>query len=174
MRNKYSKEFDNYVIKNCAKYNKEDLRKKCEKKFNMDINLNSFSKHLYRINAHCKDYNPNLAIGGILSNSKPIGSELHRADGYVVVKVAQPNIWKYKHRLIYEQEYGELKKGEMVIFLDGDRNNYDIDNLKAVTIREYLFARNKGLLSNDKDITRTSMLLGKIYYKTKEIENENK
>ena len=28
-------------------------------------------------------------------------------------------------------------------------------------------------LSNDKDITRTSMLLGKMYYKTKEIGNEN-
>lgn len=167
MRNKYTKEFDNYVIKNCAKYNKEDLRKKCEKKFNMNINLNSFSKHLYRINAHCKDYNPNLAIGGKLSNSKPIGSELHRTDGYIIVKIAQPSVWEYKHRLIYKQKYGEIPKDTMVVFLDGDKNNFDINNLKAVKTRDYLYARNKHLLSNDSEVTKTALMCGELYNKSK-------
>ena len=35
-------------------------------------------------------------------------------------------------RYIYEQAYGKLKKGEFVIFLDGDRNNFDLDNLVAI------------------------------------------
>lgn len=171
MRNKYSKEFDEFVFKNCNKFTFDNLRKKCEKKFNMNIEPNAFRKYLYRRKVHCIDYNENLAIGG-RRLTKPIGYEWVRDDGLILIKVAEPSVWIYKQRYIYEKHYGKLKKGEMVIFLDGDRNNYDIDNLKAVTTREYLFARNKGLLSDDKDITRTSMLLGKMYYKTKEIGNE--
>lgn len=167
MRNKYTKEFDNYVLKNCSKYDKDDLRKKCEKKFNMNITLNAFSKHLYRINAQCKDYNPNMALGGELSGSKPVGYELHRTDGYVVVKVSQPNVWKYKQRLIYEQHYGKIPKNMMVIFLDGDKTNFDIKNLKAVTTRDYLYARNKHLLFNDSELTRTALMCGELFNKSK-------
>lgn len=60
----------------------------------------------------------------------------------------------------------------MVIFLDGNRNNFDINNLKAVTTREYLYARNKKILSKDKEVNRTSLLCGELYYKIKEKEKK--
>ena len=35
-------------------------------------------------------------------------------------------------KYIYEQAFGKLKDDEFVIFLDGDRNNFDLDNLAVV------------------------------------------
>lgn len=70
-----------------------------------------------------------------------VGDEVIRED-YVYVKISDdPKIppkqqWKSKQRLIYEQHYGELPDGYQVIFLDGDRENFDIENLAAITDSE--------------------------------------
>lgn len=63
------------------------------------------------------------------ANYKPIGSERVTKDGYVEVKVRPPNVWKLKHRVIWESVYGEIPKGHIIIFRDGDRRNLDINNL---------------------------------------------
>ena len=76
--------------------------------------------------------------------------------------------YEYKQRLIYKEYYGEIPKGHMIIFLDGDRTNYDINNLKAVSTPEYLCARNKGLISNDKETTKTGFMVVDLLNKTKE------
>lgn len=65
---------------------------------------------------------------------KPIGST-SLDNGYIYVKIAQPDVWELKHRLIYEK-FHKIKKDEVVIFLDGNKRNFDIDNLKAVTRSE--------------------------------------
>ena len=70
-----------------------------------------------------------------------VGDEVIR-DDYVYVKISDdPKIspkqqWKSKQRFIYEQHYGELPDGYQVIFLDGDRENFDIENLAAITDSE--------------------------------------
>lgn len=68
-------------------------------------------------------------------NHKPLFSERKTKDGYTMIKIAEPSTWKLKHLWIYEQHYNvkvDVKK-ECVIFLDGDRNNFDIDNLMLIT-----------------------------------------
>ena len=75
-------------------------------------------------------------------NTLPIGTEKMLSDGYIWVKVDnQPKVkkqvnWKQKHRLIYEQHYGNLDDNQKVIFLDGDKLNFNIENLMAVTLEE--------------------------------------
>ena len=52
-----------------------------------------------------------------------------------------------------------------VIFLDGDKNNFDINNLKAVDSRTILVAKNRNLFTNNKEITETGLLISELMLK---------
>ena len=72
--------------------------------------------------------------------SVPIGTETKSYRGYINIKVDQPNKWQKKHRFLYEKYNGvKLKKGEHVIFLDRNINNFDVNNLVMITSRELFF-----------------------------------
>lgn len=62
------------------------------------------------------------------NNIRVIGSE-HIRDGQLWVKIKQPNVWQSKHRYLWEKEYGDIKEGYDIIFKDGDKNNFNLDNL---------------------------------------------
>ena len=70
---------------------------------------------------------------------KPVGSECVRRHGIVYVKVAEkpsePNLcdnWKPKHHIAYEKAHGPIPDGCNVVFADGDKRNFDPENLVAV------------------------------------------
>lgn len=65
-------------------------------------------------------------------NHRPVGSERLSKDGYIETKVKEPNVWKLKHRHIWEQEHGEVPEGYALLFLDQIRTNCSIENLKLV------------------------------------------
>lgn len=67
--------------------------------------------------------------GNVPWNHKPIGSERISVDGYREIKVAEPNVFKLKHRVVYEAAHGSLSNDECICFRDGDPLNCDIDNL---------------------------------------------
>lgn len=78
-------------------------------------------------------------------NHKPIGSERFDKDFYVMIKYAEPNKWKLKHRWVWEQHYGPIPKGMLVTFKDGDKSNLDINNLMLCTKGEHAVANNQKL-----------------------------
>lgn len=92
--------------------------------------------------------------GNLPHNNKPIGSEMIDKDGFVRVKVTNKgNInerWKLKHYIIYEQHHPdkEIFKTDRIIFLDGNKRNFDIYNLELVTIKEQVSLSHYGKLSN--------------------------
>lgn len=78
--------------------------------------------------------------GNIPHNQRPVGAErYHEASGLVYVKISDTGIknkdWIAKQRKIWTEYYGEIPKGYNVIFLDGDKNNYNIENLMCVSDR---------------------------------------
>lgn len=63
---------------------------------------------------------------------RPLGYE--RFDGnYVLIKIAEPNIWMPKHRYVWIETHGPIPKNCNIIFLDGNRKNCGISNLCMVT-----------------------------------------
>lgn len=62
-------------------------------------------------------------------NHRPVGSERVSRDGYIEIKVAEPDKWKLKHRVVWEMAHGEIPKDHVIIFKDNDKTNTDIDNL---------------------------------------------
>ena len=76
--------------------------------------------------------------GNIPPNYRPVGSERITKDGYIEVKIADKNRWSLKHRVVWEKRNGPVPRGYTIIFLDGNKRNCDIKNLKMIRRRELL------------------------------------
>ena len=68
-------------------------------------------------------------------NSLPVGAESEDKDGYLVVKIAEPNVWRYKHHIAYGEP---VPKGHKVIFIDGNKRNFDKANLMLISNAELM------------------------------------
>jgi hypothetical protein len=94
---------------------------------------------------------------GRQGNYRPVGSE--RTDGgYIVVKVSDRNNryhknWRRKHDIIWEKAHGKIPRGHKVIFADGDKLNFDLDNLVLVSSGELVVMNRCNLISADRDLT---------------------
>ena len=108
--------------------------------------------------------------GNIPPNANPIGHEYVDPDGYTWVRVScqyvtasgKRKTYIAKHKLIWEQTYGKIPYGHKIIFLDGDKSNFDINNLMLVTDAEHLEMIRCDLRSTDSEITKAGALVAKI------------
>lgn len=100
--------------------------------------------------------------GNIPQNHRPVGSERINVEGYVEIKVAEPNIWKLKHRVLWEQEKGVLKKGDIITFLDGNKQNVTIENLTKINQRENAIINNKLKRTGDAAIDEAIITIARL------------
>ena len=107
-------------------------------------------------------------------NWRPVGSERIDSNEYTLIKVAEPNKWVFKHRLIYEQEHGVISANSVIIFADGDKNNLSIDNLLCVTREELKVLNRCRLISSVPELTKTGLNVVKLKIKLAEIRKEKK
>lgn len=95
--------------------------------------------------------------GQLPHNTLPIGSERVSKDGLIEVKVAMRpsgrvshDNWVPKHRLVWERANGrKVPEGSMVVFLDGDKRNFDPDNLAVETRAERAVMAHNGITYSD-------------------------
>lgn len=71
-------------------------------------------------------------------NTLPVGTEVIRTDGYHQTKIAEPDVWRLTHLLVWERAYGEIPEGMLVEFKDGNRDNIEPGNLFLLTKAEHL------------------------------------
>lgn len=102
-----------------------------------------------------------FAKGNVPPNHRPVGSERISKDGYIEVKVAEPNKWRLKQRVVYEEAKGKIPEGCPIIFLDGNKRNFDIENLRCITRSELLYLNCNGL-NNSNEITETGILMARL------------
>ena len=74
---------------------------------------------------------------------RPVGSKRLDKDGYVVIKVADPCTWRRAQLVEWEKHHEPIDiRNEMLLFLDGNRQNYHISNLYKIP-RKYIGTLNK-------------------------------
>jgi len=118
--------------------------------------------------------------GNISHNCLPIGTERMRYSGkddigYLCVKLyngKKNNNWVPKHIYLYEKVFGKVPKGHKVIFADGDRFNFDLDNLILIEAKEHLILNKKKLRFNDKNLTKSAVLTTRIKNKINKLEKQ--
>ncbi|WP_088187575.1 HNH endonuclease signature motif containing protein [Desulfosporosinus sp. FKA] len=102
------------------------------------------------------------------ANWVPIGTERLSKDGYIEVKIADGKLnknWKSKHVLIWESANGPVPKNHVVIFGDGNKGNFDPDNLILVSRQQLVRLNQKNLIQSDVNLTRTGIIIADIYNK---------
>jgi hypothetical protein len=97
----------------------------------------------------------------------PIGSERIKADGYVEVRIRNPTgkpwkNWKCKHRIIWEAAHGKIPRGQVVLFADGNKLNFSLDNLLLVSRRELAVMNSCNLISGHGELTRAGKAVADI------------
>jgi len=80
----------------------------------------------------------------------------------IYIKVAEPNVWKIKHHVLWEKANGPLPEGYAVIFADGNRENFALGNLIKVSMGELAWLKHKGISYRDAELTESAVLLARI------------
>lgn len=92
--------------------------------------------------------------GNIPHNHCPIGSERINVSGYTEVKVEEPNKWRPKHQVVWEREYGKIPKQHVIIFADGNKQNFDLDNLVCISRKELIRLNKNQMTLTNKEVTQ--------------------
>ena len=95
-------------------------------------------------------------------NYLPVGTERVNGDGYVDIKIADPNVWKGKHLIIWEKSNGPVPEGKAIIFGDKNNRNFDINNLLLVTRGELATLNRYSLIKNDTESTKVGINIVKV------------
>lgn len=98
-------------------------------------------------------------------NYRPVGTERVNGEDYVDIKIADPNKWRSKHLVIWEKENGSVPKGHVVIFGDGNRRNFELDNLILISRKQLAVLNKNRLIQNDADMTRTGIIVANLHLK---------
>ena len=81
-------------------------------------------------------------------NAVPVGTIKLREDGYLWIKWQEfhgNKNWMQLHKYIYELAYGEVPKGYMVTFKDGDKEHIALDNLEMISMQQNVRMNSSGL-----------------------------
>ena len=108
--------------------------------------------------------------GHIPANYRPVGSERVNKDGYIEVKVADPNKWRLKHRVVWEAVNGKISKGYIIIFRDNDKTNTDINNLMPIKQGTHAVLNHTGLCEYSVEFKETAVRIAEL----KTVSNEAK
>lgn len=102
-------------------------------------------------------------------NRVEVGSIRTDVDGYVKIKIAEPNKWQQMQRHIMEKKIGrKLTKNEVVIFLDGNKQNMSIDNLMLITKRELCRINQNHRITDNPELTKTGIYIEKLKEKIRD------
>ncbi len=165
MKNRYTKEFEDFVRENASKYNREELRQLVQKEYNIVISKDSFRRYLNRHKIK--------SIHLIKNNARdvykcPIGTERATSEG-VFIKVAQPDKWRRKSRVMYEMYHDcKLNDNEYIVFLNRNNNDFRKENLMKSTQREMAYLHNYKTYSKNPKLTELGILSARLMIKAKD------
>lgn len=143
--------------------------------FNKKFGLNYTREQLksarkcYKLNLNkVKTNNSECGAG----NFKQIGSERKNSNNGIVIK-ADDNRWISKSKYIYEKlNHCRLKKDDVVLHLNGDKNDYSKDNLYATSKAVLIFIESRHWHFTNKEDTLARIKYVELYKCIKENKNE--
>lgn len=176
----WTKELVTYLKENYDHYSYNDLSNIMNKKFNIKTTTSSIEHKVYRLGlkksekgiAKSRD-NKTISKfwfkkGHIPWHKKQLGYERVQPGGWTWVKVAEPDVFEAKHRVVWEKANGPIPKDKCIIFLDGNRGNFNLDNLKLINRSELVILNKMGLERHDAEITKTSLHIVRLTLKINE------
>jgi len=171
----YTKEEEKWLIVNYSKFNTyADLTTALNSTFGKNHTVSS-------VRDKCTK---RLKIKGIISQTSfkkgreqtqlPIGTIRKSSNGTTYIKVKDSYLSRQKgyrepywlpiQKKVWQDHYGEVPDGKMVIFLDGNRENIDISNLYCIDRKISAIMASNGWYSKNGDLTLTAIKWCELYY----------
>lgn len=174
----FTTEEENWLKNN---YSQFDTYTDLAKEFNHVFNR---TKSTDAIREKCSKYlqlkgmpNPTIYKKGNIKEQCPIGTIRRSVTGtYIKVKddmyshisgYAEP-YWLPIQKKIWQDHYGEVPEGKMVIFLDGDHENLDIDNLYCIDRRISIIMAKNHWYTDSREHTLTAIKYCELHYALKD------
>ena len=150
----FNEEEKQYIFENVKGKFAIDFLEEFNKKFNRNITMAQLNGYKGRHKLKCyRRLSP--------SQKKSLGYEYKDKNGDWKIKIKEPGGYMQKSRYVYEKYKGKIPNDCLVIFADGNKDNFDLDNLILVSKKEFFVMVTHGLNFKDKDLTETSVLLAK-------------
>ena len=147
---------------------RKDIVDKINEKFNLNLSMQQIRDCMNdRGIRNNIDKKFSAKDGNRCQQEKPIGTISRWECGYTRIKTGD-NEWEFIQRYIWKKHHGEIPPGHSVIFLDGNTDNYNIENLALVNRNELMKYNSMRLNSNDQELNRVTVNLAKLMTKAKE------
>lgn len=168
----YSKEELDFLSK-LSNLTGDQISENFNNKFNLNISKQRLLHTISRHKLNVKAINPYRFKKGHQSfNTLPIYSEKINKRGDIFIKLpGLKSHWVLKHRYLYETHYNiKLDVKDRIIFLDGNKHNLSIDNLRIISPRAHGMYNKLRNGSNVPNLNKIYYLLAQIYDKCRLIE----
>lgn len=171
---RFTKEEDIFLTENINKYNSyRELTVAFNTQFKCSRNWQGISDRCSKQLKLHREENIGLSYGRI---QKPVGTICKDSRGYLFIKMAMNEkgtkaglymkepYWIPLQKKIYQDNFGNIPNGYMIVFLDGDKENFDLNNLYPIN-RKILavMSKNRWWTSN-KDNTLAAIKYCELYY----------
>lgn len=94
---------------------------------------------------------------------KEVGDEILLKNGYVLKKISEePSRWEFKHRYIWEQAFGKIPDGYLVVFADGNKENCDLNNLRLISRKTQAVMNGSGLSEATGEYFDTAVMIAEL------------
>jgi hypothetical protein len=174
----FSEQEDKWLIDNYCRFH--DYK-------NLVIELNRIFGNNRPINSVRERCTKRLKLNGIKSRTSykkghrqvqlPIGTIRKTTNGTTYIKVKDSYLSRQKgyrepywlpiQKKVWQDHYGEVPDGKMVIFLDGNNENIDISNLYCIDRKISAIMASNGWYSSNRDITLTAIKWCELFYAIK-------
>lgn len=195
----WTSEMQQFILDNYYMRSRKELTELFNKEFGVDFKVCSLKSYCDRhklVNGRCgrfkagqESYNKGKKMkpevydkikdhlfkkGHIPPKQAPVGSEVLTSGGYLKVKIAYPNVWKPKHRLVWEQAYGPIPENCRIIFLDCDKTNCELSNLKMATHKASLHMNRYNMHFKDAALHEVATNIAELEIKKQDVIRKRK
>ena len=165
----YSNDIYCFLFNNAKDYTIKELVKILKDKYAIDVENKKLAQYCIKMGIQYKYEHPNKSHS---NKPTPIGMIVRKTDGDMLKVKVGNHKWKYLQREIYEKHYGViLPRDRYVIFLNQNKRDFRIENLKVITRQESALMSKDDLFSTDSDITELSILNARLFNKIKEVKD---
>lgn len=170
---KWSEEEKKYLGEITPGKHRKEILDLMSEKFEYKFKLSQITSAIKRY-GYNTEFDGQFQKGHKTWNKKEIGSERIDSNGYILIKVKEPNVWKLKHRILYEKYHNiKLTQDDVVIFADQNKLNLEKDNLILINKSQLLRMNHEKLIFHDKELTKTGSNIAKLIMKVSERKSKD-
>lgn len=176
MKSKITAEQRVYIKENLERFRTiREFREHFNKKFNQEIKQSTMESFITKTLKIRRGVNEGKFKKGegCKRRALPVGTT-RKSQGRTVIKVQQSGDriksysrpdWITMQEYVYVQSRGEVPEGKYICFLDGNIENFDIENLYPIDRKVSAYMSRNRLWSANPELTKTAILLAELKIK---------